>query len=261
MGLLQTFDEAGRLQVDSDMLSFLFYSKGTATTGASLWGATVPSAFWIDVPAYLNRPLIAISCPYFVGIFRSSLVDGVRRFQYVSSAPPGTAFTYYIFESSQSFGGAGWGLETYNESGQLTFSSNAKYMLGRAVLVYSYDGISTTTFPAPASSGSSFSAPGRTLAVAQASYGGHRLNWSGLLAYADGVPAVEEPGGYYDWRYYNDGKVYGGSASGGSVSLGEISFEDVEVALGTGTREWAEAAQPPNFFVPIVAFAIDVTHL
>jgi hypothetical protein len=255
MGLFQTFDEEGKLQLDCDLFTHYLRFKGAGTTVSRLWGNTNPSSIQIDLPAGYTVPLIGIQCAYKVGLLAANLnpSTGVTTYMYASDAPIGTAFTYYVFDTSLTIPPNSGMIELYDEQGRVTFSDAGRPMMPLDVLTFG----STTKRVLPWNTRSStLTFPGKSLAWVQGSFGGHRI--AGQIRTSNGTRPIE--GGVYSWVYQNNGKVYGASTAGDTITLGSMSYDDVLASLGSGTEDQALARVPPDFIIPVLGFAIDVTN-
>lgn len=120
---MEIYDDAGVLQASAEMLSHFCRKTGSGTTVANTGGGAAPSQAVISVSGY-NKPIIALSCG---STLSYAGMSGGNAYFWCSGAV-GTAFDYYIFDTLEGIGTAGSGLEMYDTSGNITFSSNYRPM-------------------------------------------------------------------------------------------------------------------------------------
>ncbi|EQB12688.1 hypothetical protein [Novosphingobium lindaniclasticum] len=248
MGLFQTFDSEGMLQLDCDLFTHFFVYKGTGTLGPRRYGNTNPSSCTVDIGPSLQVPLIGIQCSARVGLLGTyrNPNTGVTTWQYVSDGVEGTPFTYFVWDTTKNQPVNRGLFELYDEFGYLTFS----------------DALRPLVCPSVVTTGSYVSLPGRSLAFIQGAYGGHRIAGEPRGSRTGNIPVnPDDPDAVMRWEYTNDGKVYGASAGNGYVSAGSISHDDVTAVLGVGTADWAYSQIPPGWLNNLFGFVADVTHL
>jgi len=167
----EVYDEKGQLQFNNELLLYFLRKTGTVTVG-NTGGSNSRYVYVPEAQAYKNA-LVGFSGPidYGIGLF----LNGAINFEYVTDAPVGTVYKYYIFETSDKITtDINTGIQVFNSSGQITFSSTYRVMRSLAVLHTANN--DTATFN------------GKTLGVVPTS-------WCGYNTY--GPPQSEEPGYYY----------------------------------------------------------------
>lgn len=233
----EVYDSGGVLQASSEFFGYFCRKTGTGVTGTSVFGNTVPSEAVIAMPAGVVKPIVAIICGSALGL----AVAGAN-YRLSCAGPVGTAFTYYIFDRADALPASNNGLEIYNSTGEITFSSNFHPLVAMDAL---------------ASPGAAESYPGFTPALALLSYGGHRQLAVGGPICFDSGPSIWFPGQPCDdLRYHLDAKVYGGKVVGHDVTTLEISFDDVEVRTTADLYE-----EPPLYVIPTTLLVLDVTNI
>lgn len=249
----QVFAADGSLQATSDLVSYKIRYTGTGTTQSRLTGNTNPSSLVVPYTGNYANSFVALSLDNGYGAAACGIVDlnGQYEKHYISDAPAGTGFRYYVFDMSSAITPTNFGLETFNAAGQLTFSSNHQVMSILDVL----------------SEGGSATHGGRTLAFFQGAFAGHRYAGTVLDYGSGGGPSLPEPddgqpggggdSGYHDYKEQQDGKLYGGCVTNGgqTVSAVQISFDDVLGELGN------DPTPPPDWEIPLTLFVVDVTGI
>lgn len=253
-----TYDAGGKLQFNSEMLTYALRVSGTTYVENRKVGNTCPTSFLVPTSNTYTNALIAISggngyAAGFAGVYATGSAPYPKVYG-TNGAPVGTPFNYYIFERSNTIPATGFGLEVRNSSNEITFSSNQRVM---RVIDYingsrPYIGEDAVTWG------------GRQLAWCQGQWSGHRV--SGQKVYYGGggqggggirpeMPDQDNPGqgGYSGWQ--NDGKLYGGLSAdnGQTVRTRQISWDDVFIGPGP------DQAQPDDYFKDLYLFIVDVT--
>ena len=241
---MELYAADGTLQADCNLLSYFCRKSGsgtvTSTASAPLtYGNTVPATMTVPISGMgYTYPLVAISCPGYQVARGMNTYGGDYR--YATDAPVGTSFTYYVFEYSADLPSSTYGIELYDASGNITFSSNFHPLQVLDILT---SGSVTHT--------------GKTLAVGLPQLGGYR-QWPGDYDYYDGGTPVPIGDPYTDTGYQNDSDLYGGaiSNSGQTLTYGSVSFDDVYFGPSPGIighgDDWLYAC-------PILA--VDVTNI
>lgn len=230
----QVYNDSGQLQVDSE--SFLFYlaDKGSGTSIArGTFGNTTPSKIEVTVPKTYANPIVAIQCA-------SVLAEGGRTsdatnyyFTYACAGAVGTSFTYYVFQSYEALTAGTFGLEVYDSSGKITFTTAQPKPFRIIGLLESVTDTETFT--------------GKTVAVVHQKTLSERYR-TGYTWYENGVATINEPpylpapSGwelYESWYFH----LWGASASGGTATSGTVSFDDVTTGPTndySGSPEWTD---------------------
>ena len=226
----QVYDDQNNLQADDTLL--LYYVRRTGTVQVSS-GVGQANGIVLNLGSTYQSALIAFSGGngYFVGYdLNGAWSAGVFRF--LTNAPFGTTFSYYVLELSDKIpplASGQYGLEVYDDAGRVTFTSSQQ-LAPTLNLVGS-------NFP----NANAFY-PGRTLGIAPLSFAGHNR-------YAD--PDSGDPS-----LYYHDYAAAGGgiSADGTSAIYGDINIENQEIG---GSR-------PPDtnqFEIDSSFFVLDLSHV
>lgn len=258
-------EDDGSVMVSSGLMTYNYRYKGTGQTVASPKLAnTAPSSAIINVRSGMSLPLVAIRIPGYAMAVVGYAYGDPLAYGYISTAPPGTSFEYWVFDRAATQGsGKNYGLQLFNEgAGELTFDALMPPMRVVGMLGYSRygnDGLS--------GAGSTGSWPGKTLATVQGAFSGHSFpkyredyyqpaNDGGGGGGSSG-PVIGDGDNEGDYIYYwqLDAKVYGGRVEpGGAVGIDEISFDDVRV----GPER--DPTGPPSWSCPLnCLFVVDVT--
>jgi hypothetical protein len=226
----QVFDDQGNLQADDTLL--LHYIRKTGTVQVS-GGFGQANGITLNLGATYQSALIAFtgSSGYLIGYdLNGAWSAGVFRF--LTNAPFGTSFNYYVLETSDKIPPLAvgqYGLEVYDDAGWVTFTSS---QILAPVL-----NIIGSNFPS-----ANAYYPGRTLGIAP-------LNFAGHNRYGD-------PDSGDTQSYYHDFAAAGGgiSSDGTSAVYGDIVVENQEI---TGVR-------PPDanqFEIESSFFVLDLSHV
>jgi hypothetical protein len=187
------------------------------------------------------RPLVAVSCASTVAFAGKSGTN----FIYWCNGAVGTAFNYYIYDTSDELPASFAGMEAYNTLGEITFSSNF-----RPISVLGLNA-GTTTYA------------GRTIAAGLFTWGG--FEFIGGLECWDGGSAApwsdpESSGACDDLRYRRRVNVRGALIDTGGTRIvpGGIVYEDVRVSAGDST----DYDEPPGGLdMSSIVAAVDVTGI
>lgn len=235
---MEIYSSSGVLQADCNLLSYFCRKTATTSTQAGIGGNTIPSSIIIPIAGQgYTYPIVAFASSG-TYVARSGVTAG-GDYVFSTDAATGVSMDYYIFDYSPALPSSSFGIELYNTSTQITFSSNYFPMQGVSILT-----------------SGSYTATSRTLAVGLPGVGGFRI--AGPIEYFDnGVPVA--PGSpYTDSGYQNDQDLYGGRVtnSNQTVEYGNVSWDDVYFGpvpgLITVPPDW-------NYNNPIIA--IDVTNI
>lgn len=240
---VEVYDETtgAILLLSSSMAGWFCRTSGRGTTVArSGLGNTTTSKAVIPINSMgYSVPLVAISIDSGYAAARGPNAAN-SDIQYASNAPIGTGFSYYVFDYGPALPARYQGLETFDDSGNRTFSSEF-WPLKALANIYS---VTSATYS------------GKTLAIACLSAGGHRIAGE-IQYYMGGIQVM--PGDDYDRTgYQNDGKLYGGYISGGgnTATFSEVSFDDVFVGPTLG-----DITVPTDWDIASPVLAIDVTNI
>lgn len=164
---------------------------------------------------------------------------------YVTSAPIGTSYTYYIFDYAASLpaNAGAYGIEIFNDSGTRVFNSNFFPMQVLNMLT----GSATVTHT------------GKSLAIANASMGGYAIRGD-VYCYDTGGPEIWDGFSYCaSLRIINDCDLYGGVLSNSfqTVDTSGVSFDDVVITVGDSSSYTV----PPDWDTPSKLLVIDVTNI
>ena len=230
----QVYNDSGQLQVDSD--SFLFYlvTKGTETSVArGTFGNTTPSKIEVTVPKTYTNPMVAISCSSMIAEGGRTSDTNNYYFTYACAGSVGTSFTYYVFQSYAALTTGNFGIEVYDASGKITFTTSQSKPLRIIGLLTSLTDSETFT--------------GRSVAVVHQKTLSERYRTS-YVWYENGVATINEPPYlpapsnwelYESWYYH----LWGASASGATATSGTVSFDDVTTGPTndfSNSPEWAD---------------------
>ncbi len=216
--MIRTYTDADRLQLDGDMMTWGLRRSGTARVVAQAIGSSARS---LSVPASRSATVALAGGQGYVAAYAGG-TSAARSF--VTNAPVGTEFQFYVFEEADRLALDPFGLLTRDPKGDLTFSSNQYPMRPLATI----------------GAGQQYES-GRALAFAQGTWAGHRIPGA----------RVEYSGNRYGWSV--DGKAYGGVMQGGRVTTGQCSFADAQVGPS------ALYDQPSPVTHPLALTVLDVT--
>lgn len=201
------------LQVSSDLITRVCRASGTtqvvANTSPKI-GNTAPRRITLPKPSGSAVPIMALQVPGY-SVARANSYAGSGLTHFITDAPVGTSVKFYIFEVATSLpASSGTVFETADSAGRRTFTSTRYPMIGLSLI-----------------SAGAVSYPGKSLATAMLSVGGHRF--AGPIEYYRGGGRVLEGDEYDATGYRNDGKLYGPrlAADRQSAEMAEVSFDDV----------------------------------
>jgi len=233
---MEIYSATGVLQANAEMIGYFCRRSAVAATRTRLGGNTTPSSLVIPRGGTIY-PIIAIATNGHA--LAMSGVDTNNDPVFACSAPVGTQLNYYVFDYAPNIPSSNYGIELYNESGQMTFSSN--YFPLQVVSIIS---AGSQTFP------------GRTIAAVLQALGGRAI--AGPVEYYQGGFLVV-PGSPYDSTgYLNDGKLYGGRVTNGgqTLSYDTVSYDDVYIGPEPG-----DIYVPPDWEYLCPILAVDVTGI
>lgn len=251
----ETYDSAGRLQVTSDVTSYVLTGYGTGNSISRIDGNTTPSSCVVPLGSSGSNRVIAVKCLSGMGMNQVGTYGGSPSAIYACAGAVGTAFSYYIFEPAAALSSVhGTGVEVRNSAGVVTFSTAYRTM--QVVGVLAYQAKSGFYWDSYYSNASTVTVSGRTLAYAQGGFAGHRIHPAQMICYQGGSPHLDT-GSCTDYRYNNNGKIYGAfvNSTGDTCTTAEISYDDVQVSNGSSN------VFPPDYVTPIKLFVIDVTNI
>lgn len=223
----QTFDDAGHLQADDTFVLYYIRKTGTVTVGSGFGAAN-----GFSVPGLNTYPDAMVGFSgnngYTVG-FDLNGSFGSTSWKYLTDAPTGTTFKYYIIESSDKItplASGEYGHEIYNASGVVTYSDH--FNVAPAINLISTSDSATYT--------------GLTLGFIPLSFAGHN-------AYSD--PDSGDPS-----QYHHDFVVYGANINTAGTT---VTGSSVTIELGdiTGTRP----ADSNQFEIAGSIIVLDVTNV
>lgn len=214
----EAYAQDGSLLLNSNMIGWFCARSGvgqTITTPTGAYGHTTPSVANIDVAGY-TYALTAIRMhgdDYAAARFTNQWQSG--NHVYTSDAPVGSSFSWYVYDYAPSLPATAYGMETYTEAGQRSFSS--AYMPFKPIADLK-DG--------------AINAPGYELAIAGPSPTGYAGTGIGIQYYRQAgggayirVPEEDNP---THWGYTRDCKLWGGRVSGPDrAEVKPVSFDDV----------------------------------
>lgn len=234
---IEIYASDGTLQANSEMICWFCRKTGTGTTTFRVVGNTPTSSLTVDVSGITN-PIVAIR----MNGYNVAKAGGST---YITDAPIGTSYTYYIFDYAQSLpaGSGSYGIEIFNASGVRTFNSNFFPM--QVLNIISGSGGVTHS--------------GKTLAIANASMGGYATRGP-AYCYDTGGPEFWD--GFSECNFVgveNDCKLYGGILSNSSqtVDTSNVSFDDVTIYVGNYQNYYV----PPDWGSSAKLLVIDVTNI
>lgn len=239
----------GVLTASIGMLGFVCRRTGQVATTTKLNGrGTYNSLITIDVSGY-SVPIVAVRCEGYSAALMGRSTQVAGRLQYISDAPVGTVFTYYIFDYTQALPEHDSEFMLRNpNTNAITFSNRFWPMK----LVGGLD-ISET------SGSRTYNAiQGTALAHSQSNIGGHSRT-AEAFCYDGGVSNDGAGPGCKDVRGVNDGKLYGAFTNGSQLTTVKLSFDDVRVSYGT--YEQYTQQYGAGWSVPTLILIIDVTNI
>jgi hypothetical protein len=231
----------GRLQASAGMAGFVCRRSGTGQTQTRMGGNTNRSSLLVDASG-CQVPVIVLRLDDYGAALYGFSGSSVH---FVSSAPVGTPFTYYVFDYTLGLPDVGSLFRLQTADGRATFDS-------------SFWPLKIVGFLNGGAGGGMSATPGTVIGFACNTIGGHsRLD--SVACYDSGSPEFLD-GPCRDVRGYIDGKLYGGQTSGGGtqVEAVQVSHDDVQASLGSdqdyarGFRQW----ETPNLIM-----IADVTNI
>jgi hypothetical protein len=128
---LQVYNTGGVLQIDENYFCMSLRAKATVTTSGHYTG--VPAFSYVDISYTGFRPMVALRCTSaYASVIRVSNSGTSWTFRIAVNSFSATSVTYYIFDRPAVVA-SGAGLEVYDASGNLTYSTAqaiAKLTLG-----------------------------------------------------------------------------------------------------------------------------------
>jgi hypothetical protein len=234
---IEIYASDGTLQANSEMICWFCRKTGTGTTVSRVVGNSSPSSLTVNV-AGMTNPIVAIK----MAGYNVAKAGGST---YVTSAPIGTSYTYYIFDYAVSLpaNAGAYGIEIFNASGATVFNSNFFPMQVLNMLTGSANVTHT----------------GKTLAIANASMGGYATRGD-VYCYDSGGPEIWDGFSYCaSLRIINDCDLYGGILSNSfqTVDTSGVSFDDVVITVGDSSNYTV----PPDWNTTSKLLVIDVTNI
>lgn len=246
MAMFQTFRQDGALQFDAGLMTMALIGKGSVASQARVSGTSTPSSILIPLPDLSTPIIIAVQCPVVAARCGRYVSNGQPVAHLACAGPVGTALRYWLFGQSNRFPPTGVGLELYDSSGNLTYSSARPVCNVAAIL--------------PGEGQSVTLADGRQYAVATQEFTGRDTN-NGRI-YKDGVAWEPGDGGNTassSWSFQNDGKLFGSSVNGGTIVTGNVSYNDGRKGTGTGRTPIYPPASAKWYRAMGAALVVDVT--
>ena len=126
----QSINDSGTYQITDSAPNIQFKSKATVTMSASRYlggsfttGAILFYYYDVVITSAIN-PMVAVSSTSYIGTQLVSISGSTWTYRIVAATA--VTFTYYIFDQVASSTSPGYGLEVYNSSGTIVFSSMSK---------------------------------------------------------------------------------------------------------------------------------------
>ena len=126
----QSINDSGTYQITDSSPNIQFKSKATVTMSASRYlggsfttGAILFYYYDVVITSAVN-PMVAVASTSYVGTQLVSISGSTWTYRIVAASA--VTFTYYIFDQVLSSVSPGYGLEVYNSSGTIVFSSANK---------------------------------------------------------------------------------------------------------------------------------------
>lgn len=175
----ETYDVNGRLQCNQDLL--LFFLRKSGTVSAEFGGYPLDTNR-LRVPGVSSYPEALVGFSGGGGYGVGYELNGGGSWSYITDAPVGQSFNYFIFEASDKIPTSNFGIEVYNSAGKLTFATSQRAMRVKQILNMPDDNTVSATFS------------GRQLGFIP-------MHWGGYNRY--GPSDTGEPGYYFhDWSVY-----------------------------------------------------------
>lgn len=125
---LQIFNTNGEIQIDSNLVNFVFIRKGTVTIPAGGYINTFPAAqIVVDAitPILCLRPLHSLA-----GVVNTKIING--QYSYLINGTGGETFSWYLFDKNP-MTASNAGIQVFNQAGEMTFSSDRHPMRMAAI--------------------------------------------------------------------------------------------------------------------------------
>lgn len=257
---MEIYDANGKLVASSDQMSFVLRKTGSGTTVSFTGGGySLPSCAKIDLTGLgYDNPIVALAC----GSTMSFIGDDITgKKVYGCSGAVGTSFNYYVFDNSGTIPPANFGLEIYDENGNITFSTNQRMM--KPLEVLSHDPSPSGAGGEPNTTGMpSNTYTGKSVAVAPTTWAGYK--WldkygSGVCYDGGGAGTSWEPGmSCVNLQVASYHDMLGGNVtnSGQTASIDIVPWENI-----TLTTSSSEIKTLKNFFVKLTMLVLDVTDV
>lgn len=218
---LEVYDDNQRLQFNTDLFLFFVRKTGTAATVGGDGFSTN-----LLVPGRSSYPSAFVGFSGGNGYAIGYDLNGGVNWGFVSDAPVGTSFNYFIIDTSDKIPASNFGLEVANASGQIVFSASQRVLRAMTLLSMPDDNSVSVTYG------------GRALGVIPTAWGGYNR-------YDDsqsGDPSLY----YHDWSIYaaavtNSGHTVETRVVGVPGGRGDVS----------GTRPTDNAFEIPAKFIVI----------
>ncbi len=117
---LQIFNANGSIQIDSNLVNFVLTAKGTVTIPAGGYINSFPAAQIVVnavTPILCLRPLYS-----FADVVNTKIING--QYSYLINGTGGETFNWYLFDKNPMTGNNNAGIQVFNQSGEMTFSSD-----------------------------------------------------------------------------------------------------------------------------------------
>lgn len=244
MGSFQSFRSNGALQLDSDNMTMTFVRSGATGTQTRFRSNSSPSTVTIPVnPSSTESIAVRADSGYALARCSSIEVNGQWSDIYQCDGPIGTTVRYWVFDRVALKTPQNFGLELFDASGAMTFSSNYRPLV--------ISGKATGTNAAI------FGVNGRSYAFFLP-FGGRQY-----VTYDQDVQEdTSEKISKWFYPYSVDGKLYGMKLSGSAGVMTSVSFNEIG---GSAYVANAQTSPPPNvleYDIPLRdAMMVDVTGL
>lgn len=120
------------LQINDNFFNYYVLQSGSQATSAISGAGSGVAALtyctsWLVVSVTGINPIIAFSCPNEAFLYSVTQSGSLFTFYIATFSPIGTNTKYYVYDTVPAAITAGYGMEVYNSSGQVTYSSSRKY--------------------------------------------------------------------------------------------------------------------------------------
>lgn len=228
----EVYASDGSLLINNNMIGWFCKKTGRGTTVARAGtGNSSPSKISVGTGGGTGTvyPMVAIRMDNEYAVARCGTPWGTTIQQYISDAPIGTGYNYYIFDYAPTLPSVNMGIETYTDSGEISF--NSAYWPFKPV--------------ANIRNGAVYS-PNHYLAICGPSPGGYRGTPSYVNYYSGGSQVPEETD-YDQYSYMNNCKLTGGKIVGPDYGVPvDVSFDDVVIGprdgIYTPPSTWSTSA-------------------